>query len=90
MDFGEKLDYPGHAFGYGGVTIKIRKAFEYNPKIVSESGLHERDTTFEDQEALIAQIRDELREEFNVALKEKLTSILQDMGITNLRMLNDT
>jgi hypothetical protein len=89
MAFGEKLDRPGRAFGYGGVNIGIRKAFGYNPKIVSESGLHGRDTTFEDQEALKAQIRDELREEFNATLKEKLTSILHDMGITNLRMLND-
>ncbi|CAO2820861.1 unnamed protein product [Amaranthus hypochondriacus] len=51
MAFGEKLDRPGRAFGYGGVNIGIRKAFGYNPKIVSESGLHGRNTTFEDQEA---------------------------------------
>ena len=90
MAFGEKLDHLDCAFEYGGVNIGIRKAFGYNPKIISESGLHERDTTFKDQEALKAQIRDELREEFNATLKEKLSSILHDIGITNLRMLNDT
>ena len=90
MAFGEKLDHLDCAFEYGGVNIGIRKAFGYNPKIVSDSRLHERDTTFEDQEALKVQIRDELRKEFNATLKEKLTSILHDMGITNLRMLNDT
>ncbi|XP_021721111.1 uncharacterized protein LOC110688681 [Chenopodium quinoa] len=84
MAFGKKADHSGRARGFGGLNVGIKKAFG---KEVGRTKCSQTRTSTEEREALKNELRQELKEEFDATMKDKMSSYLLDMGF---KLPNDT
>lgn len=76
-----KPDHTGRCYGFGGINVRYKKAFGKAPPRSSQSS--QSGVSQEDREALKAQIREELQEELDATIKQKLSSLLQEMGLSS-------